>query len=112
MVYTFTHKSIFLFFSRWAYGSYSSWPVGTTLQTHRDLRANVARLWFAGEASSAEAYGFLHGAWFEGREIGARVAGVLNGECGLEDMTSDDCGSLARYEVVQGATPALEFREL
>lgn len=93
------------------YGSYSSWPVGTTPQTHQNLRANVGRLWFAGEANSAESYGFLHGAWFEGREVGARVAGVLNGECRLEDIGSGDCGSLTRYEAVRGDTPASKFAE-
>ena len=29
---------------------------------HQNLRANVGRVWFAGEATSAEYYGFLHGA--------------------------------------------------
>lgn len=32
----------------WAYGSYSNWPSGTTLEMHQNLRANVERLWFAG----------------------------------------------------------------
>jgi polyamine oxidase len=33
----------------WAYGSYSNWPPGTSLEMHQNLRANVDRLWFAGE---------------------------------------------------------------
>jgi polyamine oxidase len=33
----------------WVYGSYSNWPVGTTLEMHQNLRANVGRLYFAGE---------------------------------------------------------------
>ena len=44
---------------KWAYGSYTNWPPGTTLEEHQNLRANVGGLWFAGEATSAEYYGFL-----------------------------------------------------
>ena len=35
--------------------------IGTSLEMHQNLRANVGRLFFAGEATSAEYYGFLHG---------------------------------------------------
>ncbi|KAF2711888.1 polyamine oxidase [Pleomassaria siparia CBS 279.74] len=65
----------------WSYGSYSNWPPGTTLEAHQNLRANVERLYFAGEHTSAAYYGFLHGAWFEGREAGERIAGQLAKEC-------------------------------
>ena len=44
-----------------AFGSYSNWPVGMTLEKHQNLRANVGRLYFAGEAMSAQYYGFLQG---------------------------------------------------
>ncbi|KAI9375817.1 amine oxidase [Aspergillus egyptiacus] len=97
----------------WAYGSYSNWPAGTTLEMHQNLRANVGRLWFAGEATSAPYFGFLHGAWFEGREAGEQVAALLqrgDGECGgsggggnLEDG-GRDCGRV-HYEVLHGTTP-------
>ena len=50
----------------WAMGSFSNWPPGTTLEMHQNFRANVGRLWFAGEATSAQFYGWLHGAWTEG----------------------------------------------
>ena len=43
------------------FGSYSNWPVGMTLEKHQNLRANVNRLYFAGEATSAQYYGFLQG---------------------------------------------------
>ena len=65
----------------WAYGSYSNWPAGTTLEMHENLRANVGRLYFAGEATSAEYFGFLHGAWYEGREAGERIAGDITSNC-------------------------------
>ncbi|KAL8713292.1 MAG: hypothetical protein Q9220_002491 [cf. Caloplaca sp. 1 TL-2023] len=60
----------------WAYGSYSNWPPGTTLEMHQNLRANVGRLYFAGEATSTEYFGFLHGAWYEGQAVGQHVAGT------------------------------------
>ncbi|KAI1777977.1 amine oxidase [Hypoxylon cercidicola] len=90
----------------WAYGSYSNWPVGMTLEKHQNLRANVDRLWFAGEATSAEYYGFLHGAWFEGRDVGMRIAGLLgqggNHEC--DGNSTVGCGSMVDYEVLHGST--------
>jgi polyamine oxidase len=45
----------------WAMGSYSNWPAGMSIETHQNLRANLGRLWFAGEANSVEYYGFLQG---------------------------------------------------
>ena len=63
----------------WAYGSYSNWPPGTSLEGHQNLRANVKRLYFAGEATSAEYYGFLHGAFFEGQAVGKAIADCIKG---------------------------------
>lgn len=65
----------------WAYGSYSNWPTGVTLAEHQNLRANVGRLWFAGEHTSAEYFGFLHGGYFEGQAVGEGVAACLKGKC-------------------------------
>ena len=90
----------------WSYGSYSNWPTGTTLEMHQNLRANIDRLYFAGEAMSAEYFGFLHGAWFEGREAGLRVAGRVAEEC-LNAETG--CGDYYKYEVLHGTT---EFEEV
>jgi polyamine oxidase len=45
----------------WAYGSYSNWPPGYSIEMHQNLRANLENLYFAGEALSAEYYGFLQG---------------------------------------------------
>lgn len=90
----------------WSYGSYSNWPTGTTLEMHQNLRANVGRVYFAGEATSAEYFGFLHGAWFEGREVGARIAGMVVGECGEGE---EGCGEYVRYEVLKGTTELGEW---
>ncbi|XDG00984.1 hypothetical protein ABKA04_000599 [Annulohypoxylon sp. FPYF3050] len=95
----------------WAYGSYSNWPVGMTLEKHQNLRANVDRLWFAGEATSAQYYGFLHGAWFEGRDVGERVAGLVkkskSREC--DSNSTIGCGEMADYEVLHGTTSLKEY---
>lgn len=45
----------------WAYGSYSNWPPGYTIEKHQNLRANLNHLYFAGEALSSQYYGFLQG---------------------------------------------------
>jgi len=83
----------------WAYGSYSNWPPGTTLEMHQNLRANVERLWFAGEATSAEYFGFLQGAWFEGKAVGESVAACVKGRCAGE----------RKYEVLHGTTTRDEY---
>ena len=67
------------------------------------MRANVGRLWFAGEANSAEYFGFLQGAYFEGQEVGMRIAGMLNGGKGL--------GQMNRYEVLRGTTNISEYNK-
>lgn len=96
----------------WAYGSYSNWPVGTTLEMHQNLRANAGRLWFAGEATSASYFGFLHGAWFEGREAGAQIAGVMQNRCiSLYGEGKEQCGTRPHYPELHGTTP-LEHYDL
>jgi polyamine oxidase len=45
----------------WAYRSYNNWPPGLSLQMNQNLRANVERLWFAGDANSVSYFGFLQG---------------------------------------------------
>ncbi|PLB49326.1 polyamine oxidase [Aspergillus steynii IBT 23096] len=109
----------------WSLGSYSNWPAGTTLEMHQNLRANVDRLWFAGEATSAPYFGFLHGAWFEGRDAGREVADLLLGR-GCEEEGSmkkgrgkgrkgdgeGGCGQRTHYEVLHGTTPAEAYSGL
>ncbi|KAG6019298.1 hypothetical protein E4U41_003300 [Claviceps citrina] len=88
----------------WAYGSYSDWPIGTTLEMHQNLRANAGRLWFAGEATSAEYFGFLHGAWFEGAEAGSQVAALLRGQCS-HLYNGTQCGTRPHYGELHGTSP-------
>lgn len=96
----------------WARGSYSNWPVGMTLERHQNLRANVDRLFFAGEHTSAQYYGFLHGAWFEGQDAGERIASLLGYGCvnaAEDEAEAGACGELVRYEELYGTTAAGQF---
>lgn len=97
---------------RWAFGSFSNWPPGMTLEKHQNLRANVDRLWFAGEANSAQYFGFLQGAWFEGREVGIRIAGLLGKDADAGGSNfGKGWGELQRYEVLHGTTFLDEYEE-
>ena len=69
---------------------------------HQNLRANVGRLWFAGEAMHAEYYGFLQGAWFEGQLVGTTIAGCLK-----ENKTV--CMEEVNYPVLHGVTPDKDY---
>ncbi|KAH0582379.1 hypothetical protein H2248_010324 [Termitomyces sp. 'cryptogamus'] len=77
-------------------GSYSNWPPSFVRQHHDNLRPNVGRLYFAGEGTSQDYYGYLHGAYFEGRDIAKMVAKCVNG---------NGCVSLQRYEEVKNTVP-------
>lgn len=48
------------------FGSYSDAPVGLTQDDYGELAAPIGNLYFSGEATSREYYGFLHGAYFAG----------------------------------------------
>jgi polyamine oxidase len=85
----------------WARGSYSNWPPGTTLEMHENLRANVGNLWFAGEHTSAEYYGFLHGAWFEGQLAGKNIATCVKGD--------GKCENEKHYTTLHGTTKASDY---
>lgn len=91
---------------RWAYGSYSNWPVGVSLERHQNLRANVDRLWFAGEATSSEFFGYMQGAWFEGQEAGMRVASVINGR-----FQGENYGPMRNYDKLHGTSFKDEYDE-
>jgi len=79
----------------WAYGSYSNWPPGMSIETHQNLRANLNHLYFAGEATSSQYFGFLQGAYFEGQSVGNKLAQCITG-----NQTS--CKNTASYEKTRG----------
>ncbi|RCI01975.1 hypothetical protein CU098_000804, partial [Rhizopus stolonifer] len=75
-------------------GSYSNWPIGASQKHHLNMRAPLKnRLWFAGEAMSADYYGFLHGAWLEGESV---VHSILT--C----MRTEKCPVYEYHEYVTG----------
>ncbi|KAI0789320.1 amine oxidase [Abortiporus biennis] len=78
-------------------GSYSNWPASFLSEHQANLRANVdERLWFAGEATSRKHFGFLHGAYFEGRDIALAVADCIKG---------GGCVGLEHVERIRNARP-------
>ncbi|OJI80459.1 hypothetical protein ASPTUDRAFT_59176 [Aspergillus tubingensis CBS 134.48] len=98
-------EPIGIFYARWtqmpwSYGSYSNWPPAVSAQTHRNLRANVGRVFFAGEATSPNFSGFLHGAYYEGKRAAKSITSCHDGP-GWGDCMPD------RGRV--GTTPILEF---
>ncbi|KAF8154024.1 hypothetical protein B0H34DRAFT_662165 [Crassisporium funariophilum] len=89
------------FFPRWNSnplfrGSYSNWPPSFFSQHLDNLRTNVGRLYFAGEATSRKYFGFLHGAYFEGLEIGQIM---------VKCMKKGTCTDLEQFAKVTNAMP-------
>lgn len=76
-----------------AYGSYSNWPLGLTIEGHQNLRANVGRVWFAGGHTSDEFNAYLQGAYFEGQYVKESVATCVNG-------TYADCPGEKHFETL------------
>ncbi|KAG2173264.1 hypothetical protein INT43_004638 [Umbelopsis isabellina] len=62
-------------------GTYSNWPIGELEEHHKNMRAPMGRVWFAGEAMSRGFYGYLQGAWITGSETGTNVAKCINSKC-------------------------------
>ncbi|KAK0213531.1 amine oxidase [Armillaria fumosa] len=77
-------------------GSYSNWPPSFFSQHHDNLRSNVGRLYFAGEATSQRYFGFLQGAYDEGLKVATDM---------VECMGGDGCVALQHIENVKNAFP-------
>ncbi|KAK1621999.1 amine oxidase [Colletotrichum phormii] len=90
----------------WAYGSYSNWPPALTLEMHQNIRANIGNLWFAGEATHPQYFGFLKGAYYEGKNAGEAVAGCIKNK--------DDCINLraVAYDVLNGTTSTDKYTKV
>ncbi|KAK0497798.1 amine oxidase [Armillaria luteobubalina] len=89
------------FFPRWNSdplyrGSYSNWPPSFFSQHHDNLRSNIGRLYFAGEATSQKYFGFLQGAYDEGLKVATNM---------VESMRGDGCVALQHIESVKNAFP-------
>ncbi|KAL8735782.1 MAG: hypothetical protein Q9166_000646 [cf. Caloplaca sp. 2 TL-2023] len=68
------------------------------LEGHQNLRANTGRVWYAGEATSSEFYCYLHGAYFEGKSAGEKIAACLKGD------RHKHCDNGNSYEALHGTT--------
>ncbi|KDR74115.1 hypothetical protein GALMADRAFT_269603 [Galerina marginata CBS 339.88] len=77
-------------------GSYSNWPPSFASQHFDNLRANVDRLFFAGEATSRKYFGYLHGAYFEGVDAGTTIADCIQG---------GPCADLERFAQITNSLP-------
>ncbi|KAJ1323738.1 polyamine oxidase [Microdochium nivale] len=70
-------------------GSYSNWPLGQLEQHHSNLRQPVDgnKVYFTGESNSREMFGYVQGAWEDGKQTAARLAGCLKGtDCPPNDI--------------------------
>ncbi|KAF0328705.1 flavin containing amine oxidoreductase [Colletotrichum asianum] len=88
----------------WAYGSYSNWPPGMTLEMHQNIRANIGNLWFAGEATHPQYFGFLQGAYYEGMSAGEAVVGCIKNK--------EECVRGVSYEVLNGTTTTDKYSKI
>ncbi|KAG6844510.1 hypothetical protein H0H87_006335 [Tephrocybe sp. NHM501043] len=80
-------------------GSYSNWPPSFVKQHHDNLRSNVDRLYFAGEATSVKFFGelrFLHGAYFEGLDVAKSIS-----EC----IKQQGCVGFKHFNETKNAIP-------
>ncbi|KAF8989807.1 amine oxidase [Hymenopellis radicata] len=59
-------------------GSYSNWPASFLPAHHMNLRANLGRLYFGGEATSLRYFGFLHGAYHEGHDMATLISDCVD----------------------------------
>ena len=64
-------------------GSYSNIPLGVTEQTFSDLAAPTGRAYFSGEATSLRYNGFVHGAYYAGRDSAEAVIAAMSGSDGM-----------------------------
>ena len=71
--------SLAIYYYRWSQdpftqGSYSEPVVGFTSEDFNKLGQNLGRLYFGGDATSEDWYGFIQGAYFTGEEKGKLIA--------------------------------------
>lgn len=62
-------------------GSYSNWPLGQLEQHHSNLKQPVGgnKVYFTGESNSREYFGYVQGAWEDGKQTAEQLAGCLKG---------------------------------
>ena len=63
--------------------------MGTTTQDFKNLGERLGRLYFAGEATSEDWYGYMQGAYLTGKNQGQAIADEL-----LRMSTEEDCDAV------------------
>ncbi|XP_074316273.1 polyamine oxidase 1-like [Silene latifolia] len=58
-------------------GTFSNWPAGYTEEKHNHLRAPIGSLYFTGEHTHAQLFGYADGAYFAGAETANDVISCL-----------------------------------
>ncbi|KAG8943311.1 hypothetical protein FRC04_002935 [Tulasnella sp. 424] len=90
-------------FNRWfndklTRGAFSNWPSSFYVEHQDNLRAPVQTLYFAGEHTSFEFYGYLQGAYLEGEKAGKAIAScVKSGGKGCPATTGEDFKNKNEY---------------
>jgi polyamine oxidase len=79
-------------------GTFSNWGAGATVEQQNNIRAALPdpqlaspeghRLVFAGEATSRKYFGYLQGAYFEGRLASALIADCVHNGCLASEATA------------------------
>jgi len=81
-------------------GSYSNWPPSFFGEHHQNLQATVQqRLWFAGEHTDQKHFGFLHGAYFSGLDVGTALAKCVNGDGCVQYQHIADVTNARPYQI-------------
>ncbi|XP_078349006.1 uncharacterized protein LOC144633953 isoform X2 [Oculina patagonica] len=90
-----------IYYYRWSedpftQGSYSDPVVGFTSEDFNKLGQNLGRLYFAGEATSEDWYGYMQGAYLTGEEKGQMIACQINpdeSECKVPEKKKPKSGA-------------------
>jgi len=72
-----------IYYERWSRnpftrGAYSEPVLGTIPRDFDDMRRNIKRLYFAGEATSKDWYGYMQGAYITGELAAMEIANQMS----------------------------------
>ncbi|KAJ3011743.1 hypothetical protein HKX48_006681 [Thoreauomyces humboldtii] len=83
-------------------GTFTNWPIGEVTAEFLNLRAPIGNVWFTGEHTSEQYFGYVHGAWLAGGDTGSAVAQCIQGKCPDYPV----------YEKIMGSTTSPSPRSL
>ena len=96
--------SLAIYYYRWSedpftQGAYSEPVVGFTSDDFNELGQNLGRLYFAGEGTSEDWYGYMQGAYYTGEEKGKLIACQIlpsDSECKAPEKKKSEATFAAR----------------